>query len=267
MNFGKASESVCFKPLEPTTTKPVPTSGPLVYVDPSIYNVASGGTATLQCTPRCTYVLPPTTLGSPTTITFPLYTTTLEVGWFDTKTYTTSGTKKVVTEYRKATETTVIRVPPITTTRIEIWNVIIEEGESSKTFYPKSSVSIPPITIIHTPSSNLATTTLPPRTRTITPPPWPWPKTESLKDEDDDEDDDNHQDNDENSIKKIVLVHKNGPNGPLCKSGCGSTCRFFCNHPCLLFCPDWQQNWGKSDIPSQRLHEAQQFLAAPANMI
>lgn len=238
MLYGQASSAVCFK--SPTT--PVPTTGPIVYVDPEIYNVPAGGTATVQCTPRCTYILPPTTLNSPTTITFPPYTTSLEIGWFETNTYSPGGTKITVTEYRSATETTVIRVPPITTTRIEVWNVIVKEGETSKTFYPKTSISIPPITIVHTPSRDQVTRTVPPRTRVITPPPWPWPETEE---EGDDQDDDDHQDNDDHSIKDMVIVHKNGPNNPLCRSGCGTRCRFFCSHPCLLFCPAWDKNWGK----------------------
>lgn len=46
----------------------------------------------------------------------------------------------------------------------------------------------------------------------------------------DDDINDDDQDDDDYSIKDMTIVHKNGPNGPLCKSGRGTTCRFFCHH-------------------------------------
>lgn len=51
-----------------------------VTIDPVIWGEPTDS-VTVQCYPPCTYVLPPYTLSTPTTFSFPLVTTTLEVGW------------------------------------------------------------------------------------------------------------------------------------------------------------------------------------------
>ncbi|KAI9166348.1 putative glucan endo-1,3-beta-glucosidase [Paramyrothecium foliicola] len=96
----------------------------VVYIDPEIYDAGSG-TGTVQCFPKCTIVLPPTTLSSTTTIKLPPYTRRLDVGWLETTTATQGGIRTTITEYRSVVETTVITLPPIVTTRIEVWNVVI----------------------------------------------------------------------------------------------------------------------------------------------
>lgn len=54
----------------------------VVYIDSQIYNVSKGETATVQYYPSCVYVFPDIQLDTPTTIIFPSYTMSLEVGWF-----------------------------------------------------------------------------------------------------------------------------------------------------------------------------------------
>lgn len=51
-----------------------------VYIDPIIWAEPTDS-ITVQCYPPCTYILPPLTLTTDTTFNFPLYTTSLQVGW------------------------------------------------------------------------------------------------------------------------------------------------------------------------------------------
>lgn len=78
----------------------------VVYIDPSIWN---DPTPTVSCIPPCVLVLPPYTLSSLTTITFPPITTTYTESW-------TTG----------VSSTTVITVsfPPITTSKVSIWSAL-----------------------------------------------------------------------------------------------------------------------------------------------
>ncbi|KAJ8070647.1 hypothetical protein OCU04_001018 [Sclerotinia nivalis] len=51
-------------------------SSSFVYIDPSIWTQSN---PVINCQPPYTFVLPPIVLSSPTTITFPPYTTSLEM--------------------------------------------------------------------------------------------------------------------------------------------------------------------------------------------
>ena len=121
------------------------TRGDVVYLAPEVY---SGTPA--QCTAPCLFVLPPRVLPAPTTISIPLYTTSLEIGPGSTTTIT-------------------VTVPAITTASIDYYNVQITSGQATTgyTFTPTASVSIPPIT---------TTLKLPggaTQIRTLHLPPWP----------------------------------------------------------------------------------------------
>ncbi|CZT19452.1 uncharacterized protein RCC_05303 [Ramularia collo-cygni] len=98
----------------------------VVYINPTIW-MEPQASRTVDCIPPCTFVLPPITLATPTTITFPPWTTTLEVGWTTTSAYTTTdsvGPATITTSFFTSIyETTVLTIPPVTTTEIPIWNV------------------------------------------------------------------------------------------------------------------------------------------------
>lgn len=129
--------------------------------------------------PPCIFVLPPSTLPSPTTISIPPYTTPIEVGHSEGGTF-------VVT-----TTTITVYAPNITTDKMPMSNVNVSAiagrgghptgsgsgstgGTSSSTpgaspsFYPDPSIDIPPVPVIVTPGGSGG-----PTTRWITLPPWP----------------------------------------------------------------------------------------------
>ncbi|KAH7359400.1 pectate lyase superfamily protein-domain-containing protein [Plectosphaerella cucumerina] len=233
----------------------------VVYIDALIYD--SEQDANVECFPPCTYVLPPFVLDWPTTISFPPWTKTLEVGWMETVTVTRGVSEVIVTRYTSVTEVTVITIPPVTTDRIEVRNIVIDEGVTNTTFFAKSSIPIPPLVIVHTPNVDVDVT-IPPRTRTVSPPPWPWPEDEvssapgtttappptgtDTGGEDDDEDDDDDDDDDNsNSVVFWPFWHKTGPPRPRCRGICGVLCKFFCIRPCLLFCPAADRNFDHRD--------------------
>ena len=120
--------------------------GGLIYVDPSIWTSAN---PVVYCNPPCLYVLPPLTLSSITTISFPPFTTSLEVAWKTSKVTTlTDGQVSTSTGYDRVVQTTVLTIPPITTDRIDVWNVIIpSDVQSSSVFQITRSILPPPFTI------------------------------------------------------------------------------------------------------------------------
>ncbi|KAM7193073.1 Pectate lyase superfamily domain containing protein [Naviculisporaceae sp. PSN 640] len=217
----------------------------VVYIDPEIWaNPTSTATVTIQCSPLCVYVLPPRTLREPTTITFPLITTSLEVGWFETTTYEdTFGETTTEEVYVSVTQTTIITVPPLTTDKIEYWNVNITSrsgdtsGSDDRTVKLTRSILPPPFTIVDDPDPLDRSTTNPPNTRTITPPPYPWPTANEEPDPDPTDDPELPEDDDDDDDDTPVIVHKDGKPKPKCRSNCGTRCRgLFCHMPCLLWC-------------------------------
>ncbi|KAG4428636.1 hypothetical protein IFR05_015880, partial [Cadophora sp. M221] len=141
------------------------TDDEVVYIDPTIWT--KPGT-TLVCKGPCTLVIPPSTLPTSTTITFPPYVTTLEVGWL---TGVTGGDGVVTTQFTGVTQTTTLSIPQVTVTLIDYWNVQITDSIFPANIYPTMSIIPSPFTI---------TNSLPPEapgtggTRVITPPPYPW---------------------------------------------------------------------------------------------
>ncbi|KAH0523889.1 hypothetical protein TsFJ059_008835 [Trichoderma semiorbis] len=94
-------------------------SGAVVYIDPTIWQSPS---PTAACEPPCTLILPPWTLSSMTTITFPVVTETIE----ETYPKTTTG----VVTYLTTTITVFITLPPVTTSVIEVSNIILTTATS-----------------------------------------------------------------------------------------------------------------------------------------
>lgn len=163
----------------------------VVYIDPTIWKSKE---PSASCHPPCTLVLPPWPLSSKTTISFPVITETIKETWPET----TDG----VTKYRTTTITVHITLPPVTTTQIEVSNIIV--SDSTTTIVPvRTSIIPPPITLTET-THDITYTYSPgpqPTTTEIGPPPGDNPGE----------------------------IHVGGGGkGPVCKSGCGHRCRVAC---------------------------------------
>ncbi|KAJ0413073.1 glycosyl hydrolase family 71-domain-containing protein [Aspergillus carlsbadensis] len=140
---------------------------PTVTLDPQVWNEP-----TAQCAPPCVLVLPPSSLASPTTISFNPWSTSLELGWMITE--TVDGTR--MTHYTAVTVSTEISIPPVTTDRISFSNVVLTttvNGAVPSIIIPTASVSPPPFVITPT-KTTISGVTETPVSRTIRPPPWPW---------------------------------------------------------------------------------------------
>ncbi|WPH01842.1 Hypothetical protein R9X50_00469600 [Acrodontium crateriforme] len=210
--------------------------GRVVYIDPAVW-VEPQASRTVGCIPPCTLVLPPITLSAPTTISIPPWTTTIEVGWTTTTAITTSGVTITSSFFTSITETTVITIPPVTTTEIPIWNVVIPSGGSGPVagptttttttpaailIFPTSSITPPPIVITDNPNPlNQTGVTHPLVTRTIYPPPWPWVTTTSSHD-----------------TNLPSITWQSSKPKPTCHSGCGTECKYWCRgcNPLPLIC-------------------------------
>ncbi|KAH9906746.1 pectate lyase superfamily protein-domain-containing protein [Xylariomycetidae sp. FL2044] len=145
---------------------------PVVYVDPEVW---TNNDPTVQCIPPCVLVLPPSTLSTATTISFPPLVTSVEVGWITTVIIDGSST----TKFTAITENTTLNIPPLTTSIIDFWNVNVtspleSSGEAVshiEPLIPTMSIPLPPIIITNSyPRGLLVTST---ETRTFYPPPWP----------------------------------------------------------------------------------------------
>ncbi|KAJ6084467.1 hypothetical protein N7486_011267 [Penicillium sp. IBT 16267x] len=187
-----------------------------VYIDPGIY---SSKNPTVTCVPPCNLILPPWTLPSFTTITFPDYETSLEVAWTTTITTTISEVATVITTIARTVETTTIPIPPVITNIIDVWNWNITIPSATvTTYHPVSSILPPPITIIDDPNpASITGVVHPPVTRTITVPPYPYQS-------------------DDIDPFFPTITFTTGPPGPSCTGGCGHKCHIFCGGPCLTDC-------------------------------
>jgi hypothetical protein len=202
----------------------------VVYVDPQIWSEPAAS-QTVGCLPPCTLVLPPITLSNPTTISFPLWTTSIEVGWTTVSTLSTSNAVITTTFYTSIEVNTTLTIPPITTTLIPIWNTIIQDNVTSAIIYPTSSILPPPIVIIDNPNPlKQSGVTHPPQSRTIYPPPFPYLTSSTTHDS-----------------HLPTLTYKSSTPKPTCKSGCGSLCHFWC-HPCNPLLPSFLGGCTGSDF-------------------
>ncbi|KAM5465541.1 putative chitinase [Microsporum audouinii] len=145
-------------------------SGP-VYISPDIYETND---PVIGCYPPCTFVFPPWELSTTTTITVPPAAIMYEETWETTLTVsdvtiTTSGAKVT---------STVITIPPVKTTAIDLWNIVWTKGgkddddDKDQTIWLTSSVTFPPVTLTQTSTSGI---TRPLITWTYSPGPYPSP--------------------------------------------------------------------------------------------
>lgn len=181
---------------------------------------------TLQCYPPCEYKLPPRTLGTPTTITFDPFTTSLERGSLQTTTWTIDGQETTTSIFETIIITTVITVPPLTTSVIDYWDINMTVPGFSGIFYPRTSILPPPFTIELSASGTLRSTV-----RTITPRPWPWPT-----DEPNPPFETKPPTTTDHDTHGVPIYHKPVTSKPKCKSNCKPKCKFFCDWPCLFNC-------------------------------
>jgi hypothetical protein len=137
---------------------------PVVFVDPTVWVEPN---PTVQCTPPCILVLPPSVLSTQTTISLPPYVTTLEVGWMTT--VTVGGS--VTTEFTGVTQTTTLSIPPITTNTIDFWNVPVSSSADLSNIIPTPSIVPSPFTITDSYPPGVSAS---PPTRVITPPAYPY---------------------------------------------------------------------------------------------
>ena len=145
------------------------TNESIVYVDPIIWTEPNGAA---DCIPPCILVLPPSVLAAPTTITFPPFVTTLEVGWITTYVVTEAdGSVQTSSSFLAITTTTTLSIPDLTTTAINFWNVEISSSQDATLIYPTTSILPPAFIITDTYPAGI---TEPAATRTINPPAYPY---------------------------------------------------------------------------------------------
>ncbi|KAE8143536.1 hypothetical protein BDV38DRAFT_276621 [Aspergillus pseudotamarii] len=192
-----------------------------VYIGPEIYE----GNSTVNCVPPCNLIFPPSTLPTPTTIVFPPYTTSLEIAW-PTTTITTldDGTVTTSTEYLRNLTTTTLTIPPVTTDKIDWWNLNLTSSTSKTTFTLQSSILPPPFYITNSPEAA--------RSRGITPPPFPWSTITHPSEE---------------SLPTLTFIE--GPPSPTCLTGCGHKCHIFCEGVCERDCSGGGSDFYDPDDP------------------
>ncbi|KAF1971118.1 class V chitinase Chi100 [Bimuria novae-zelandiae CBS 107.79] len=126
-------------------------SGHTMYVDPNIW---ASATKIVTASPGVTLIWPPKPLATPTVISFPLWTTEVTYSSLTTKTTTfDDGSTSTYPWYIYATWETVLTIPPVTTTAIDVWPIIIpKSGQTTGDIILTSSVQPPPFTITITPT-------------------------------------------------------------------------------------------------------------------
>jgi glucan 1,3-beta-glucosidase len=139
-----------------------------VTIDPIIWSEPATS-ATIECYPPCTYVLPPLTLTTPTTFSFLLLTTAITVGWYSSTTDLDFGEKMTKSFYLTSVETTAITIQAATTAVISWFDVTVTSN--STIIYPFPSIVPSPFNI--TDPTVINGTTYSPPNRTFFPPPWP----------------------------------------------------------------------------------------------
>ncbi|KAH6648205.1 hypothetical protein BKA67DRAFT_683676 [Truncatella angustata] len=124
-------------------------SAQTVYIDPDIW---SSATPLVSGPPGATLIWPPMPLGSATTISFPLWTTTITYSSLTSRTSTlTDGSTSTYPAYVDVSWLTVLTIPPVTTTAIPVWGVTLDTSSIGGPIVLTSSVQPPPFTVIVTP--------------------------------------------------------------------------------------------------------------------
>lgn len=182
-----------------------------VFIDPQIFTKPD---MTLQCFPPCTFVLPPQTLSTATTISIPPVTETIEETWPLT---TVDGS----VSYTTITKTVIITIPVFTTSVVDYSNIIWSESSSgssaSTDVYMWSSILPPGVTLTETTDDQ------------STPIVWtysfgPWPTAISTQSP--------NETPDPTLVGGVFPVHSGRP-GPICTANCGGSCRGSCGPPGL----------------------------------
>lgn len=123
----------------------------VVYIDPEILTQSA---PTIACLPPCTFVLPPWTLSTMTTISQAPVTQTVEEIWTS---LTTNANGITSTVYVSSTITTVITIPPLVTDTISVYNV--EWTDVDETIIYFTSSVIMPATVLTEESDPITTGT------------------------------------------------------------------------------------------------------------
>ncbi|KAL2118935.1 hypothetical protein VTJ04DRAFT_5894 [Mycothermus thermophilus] len=210
-----------------------------IFISPDIYDSPEEAPE-VRCHPPCTLVFPPWPLSTPTTISMPPVTVAYSENWE----VTTTINGAPVTTSTGIITSTVITVPPITTTEIPVWNYYwdghnsdddSDSDDEGVIIYLTSSVMFPPVTLTRT------RTPVPGTTETIvwTYSPGPYPTLRPHPKAGDDDDPiipppppPGHKD-------RVSVTE--GEDGPKCRPGqnCGPKCSSQCDPeviPCLFLC-------------------------------
>lgn len=143
--------------------------------------------------------------------------------WTETTTTTLDGGQITTgTIIESIIESTVLTIPPVTTTAINFWNVYVT---NATVVYLTTSILPPPFIITEYPTPPQQTGVTP-ITTTITPPPSPYtvsyPPTPPPS---------NTNTETTSWIPPAITIQFGLP-GPICLIGCGTPCLIFCDHPC-----------------------------------
>ncbi|KAM5439760.1 putative chitinase [Microsporum ferrugineum] len=124
-------------------------SSEVIYIDPGIWESA---TPQVVGPPGATLIWPPMPLSSTTTITFPLWTTTISYSSLTTLTSTQmDGSTSTYPHYVYVSWLTSLTIPPVITTRIPVWGVSLTKSLTTGTIYLTSSIQPPPFQVTITP--------------------------------------------------------------------------------------------------------------------
>lgn len=140
-----------------------------VTLDPGIWETPG---ANVSCFPPCTYIFPPITLPSPTTLDYPPLPTSIEVGWWNTTVLTWRGTASSTSVYFSTVISTTISIPPITTSVISLSDVVVSDT-TPIVIHPKPSIIGPLFSITDPTVIDNLTIASTPSPRPFYPPPWP----------------------------------------------------------------------------------------------
>ncbi|KAI9798404.1 MAG: hypothetical protein M1833_004798 [Piccolia ochrophora] len=235
-----------------------------VYIDPIIWTQPN---PIIQCQPPCRYILPPYPLGGVTTISFPPLSTSLAVALPVVRTVTLpDGSVSLETGRTTVTQATVINIPPVTTSAIEVYAFSVSDKDAPSLAYTVTrSILPPPFTITDDPGPLIEGVTQPPVIRTIFPPVYPYPSGSGAgggptpapvvpsvggpTPTDGPPPGQNEDTDDDTGPPFPVLFHKPGVPGPLCIANCGKACKFFCSGPCLLSCSENGEDFGPPGPP------------------
>ncbi|KAK8106663.1 hypothetical protein PG999_010022 [Apiospora kogelbergensis] len=185
-----STTSLSQSPTSISTSGQITSDGVIVSINPAIW---LSPTPTIACQPPCTLVLPPWTMEAPITISLPPAIETIDETWETTA----DGLKG----YGRSSLLVTITLPPVTTSVLDLSNIILSSSAPTLANITKS-ITLPPVTL--TESSHGIVWTYHPAPYYITRPSPPL----------------------ENSPTQVYI--QPGPPGPPCLVGCGKACLINC---------------------------------------